>query len=126
MERSITHRTISADSVFGRRFLDSKSLYLFQFNRLPSIHFIKWINGEKAYAGFREKYAPLIVSEHQYRFYDRKRKGYEFDETILILKNNRMIEFNDGYCEILHDGSSNDFVSECTAFVRQFKERQKR
>ncbi|MFL5772772.1 MAG: AAA family ATPase [Flavisolibacter sp.] len=126
MEKSITQRTMSADSVFGRRFMDSKSLYLYRFNKLPSIHLIRWINGEKAYAAFKEKYASIIESEHQYRFYDRKRKNYEFDETILLLKGDRIVEFNEGYCEILHDGSDTDFVLECTELVRQFKERQKK
>lgn len=126
MDNLSNQKTINANSVFGKRFLDSKALYLYHFNALPSLHSIGGINGEKAYKAFKEKYAGLIQSEHQIRCYDKKRKRYEFDETLMILGNNCMVEFNDGYCEILHDGRSEAFVDECTLLMKHFKWRERR
>ena len=37
-----------------------------------------------------------------------------------------MVEFNNNYCEILHDNCNVEFVSNCTALVSRFRERQKR
>jgi hypothetical protein len=119
-------KTINANSVFGDRFLDSKALYLYHFNALPSLHCISSINGEKGYHAFKEKFALLIASEHQIRCYDKKRKRYEFDETLVILNNNCIVEFNSGYCEILHDGRSEVFVADCTALINRFKCRERR
>lgn len=123
---NITHqKTIDANAVFGKRFLNSMSLYLYQFNNLPSLHFIGNIEGEKAYKAFRETFAHLIVSEYQYRWFKKEKKRFEFDETVFVLKNNCIVEIDD-YCEILHDGKQDDFIERCTALINRFKERKKR
>jgi hypothetical protein len=125
MDNSIHQKTLDANSVFGKRFLNSMSLYLYQFNNLPSLHFIGNIEGEKAYKAFKEAFADLIVSEYQYRWFKKEKKRFEFDETVFILKNNCIVEIDD-YCEILHDGKQGDFIDKCTALMNRFKERRKR
>ena len=52
MDNLNNQRVIDANSVFADRFLNSKSLYLYRFHHLPSIHFIGNIEGEKAYKAF--------------------------------------------------------------------------
>ena len=42
------------------------------------------------------------------------------------MKNNCLVEFDDDYCEILHDGKQEAFIQELTALVNQFKEKQRR
>lgn len=126
MDNLITQKTMSADSVFGNRFLNSKSLYLYCFNTLPNVHYIGNINGEKAYAAFKEKYGTMIQSEHQIRCYDRKRKQYEFDETIFILNNGCLAVVDDGWCELLHDGRNSEWLQEFTVLMARFKVRERR
>lgn len=118
--------TVSANSIFSGRFLESKSLYLYFFHSVPSIHFTGNINGEKAYKAFRDKFKDLIRSEHQYRSFQQKQKKYGFRETLLVLANQCLVEFNDSYCEILHNGQEDDFIRDCTVLVSAFKERQRR
>lgn len=125
MDNLNNQRTINAHAVFGQRFLDSKGLYLYWFSSLPSVHFINWVNGEKAYQAFKETFGFLVESEHQYRCLDKKRKRFEFDETFLLLRNNCLVEFDEGYCKILHDGRQEAFLRQCTELVSRFKERQK-
>lgn len=126
MDNLSNQKTMSANSVFGKRFLNSRSLYLYCFNALPSIHFVGSINGEKAYKAFKEKFTALIQSEHQIRCFDKKRKRYEFDETIVILNNHCMVEFNNGYSELLHDGKDEAFVNALTALMSRFKVRERK
>lgn len=126
MENVNAQKTMSADSVFSRRFLNSKSLYLYCFNALPNIHFIGNMAGEKAYKAFKEAFAPLIGSEHQIRCYDKKRKRYEFDNTILILNTGCLVVIDDGWCELLHDGKNEAWLQEFTAFMARFKIRERR
>src|SRR6476620_2449280 len=118
-------KMIDANSVIGDRFLNSKSLYLYRFNQLPSLHFINGIDGEKAYKAFKETFADLIVSEYQYRWFQKKKKQFHFDETFFILKNNCIVELKD-YCEILHDGNQAEFIDQCAALMNQFRERKKK
>jgi hypothetical protein len=126
MDNLNNQKTMNADSIFGKRFLNSKSLYLYCFNALPSIHLIGNINGEKAYKAFKEKFAPVIQSEHQIRCYDRKRKKYEFDHTIIILNNDSLVVFDEGWCELLHNGKIESWVSEFTGSMSVFKLRERR
>lgn len=42
------------------------------------------------------------------------------------MRNNCLVEFDTGYCEILHDGSCNELVKEITELANKYKERQRR
>jgi hypothetical protein len=119
-------KVINANNVFDRRFLESKTLYLYYFNVMPSLSFIAKIDGEKAFGAFKEKFGKRITCIHQYRWYKRQGKKYQFDKTICVLKNDLLVEFDEDYCEILHDGRQQGFVDEVTVLVNQFKERQRR
>lgn len=118
-------RTIDATSLFAQRFLDSKALYLYHFNNLPSLHFVSNLDGEKAYKAFKETFSELIVSEYQYRWFRKEKAKYEFDETVFVLSNNCIVEM-DGYCQILHDGQQPEFIEGCTALMKRFMERKKK
>jgi tRNA uridine 5-carbamoylmethylation protein Kti12 len=126
MDNLNTQKTISANGVFDRHYLDSKSMYLYHFNKLPSVSYMYGINGEKAFKACEEKYRAETISIHQYRYYDKKRKRYDFDETLMILNNDVLLKFDEDYCIILYSGVANDFVDGCTRLVDQFKQRQRR
>ncbi len=126
MDNLYTQKTINANNVFDSRFLDSKTMYLYCFNMLPSLQFMNCIDGEKAYNAFVLQFATLITNIHQYKWYKHKRKKFEFDTTIIVLKNNCVVEFDDGYCEILHDGKQDAFLQDTVVLLNKYKERNKR
>ncbi|HEX2607556.1 MAG TPA: AAA family ATPase [Flavisolibacter sp.] len=126
MEHLPTHKTMNADNVFGKYFLNARFLYLYYFNQLPSVHYFYGIKGELFYKAFREKFGHLIQSEHTYRKYDRSRKGYAFDETVLLLSNECVIEFDADYFELFHDGCQEEFVRDCTQLANLFKGKQRK
>lgn len=116
----------NANSIFDTGFLYGKALYLYCFNNIPSANFIGNIDGEKAFNAIKERFSDQVKSVHQYRYYDSQRKGYDFNETYLIMNNNCILEFDKTYCEIYHDGLQNEFIQECTNVMKVFKERQRR
>ncbi len=126
MDKIQSQKVIDINKIFNDRFLDIKALYLYCFGKLPSINYMADVDGEKAFAAFREKYGGLISHVHQYRWYKRTRRKFQFDTTIVVLKNNCLVEFDDDYCEILHSGEEEGFVDEVSELVNQFKERQRR
>jgi hypothetical protein len=125
-DKVFSQKVMNTNNVFDDRFLETKILYLHCFNELPCLNFIKNVDGEKAFAVFKEKYHQLISHVHQYRWYKRKAKKYQFDKTVIIMKNNCLVEFDDDYCEILHDGKQDAFIQELTELVNQYKEKQRR
>jgi len=126
MDNLYNQKVINANNVFDDVFLDTKTLYLYCFNLLPCMNYISHVDGEKAFTAFKEKFADKIDHIHQYKWYKRKAKKYQFDRTVLILKNNCIVEFDDNYCEFFHDGKDEAFVEAVTELVNEFKEKQRR
>lgn len=125
MDNLYNQKVINANNVFDDVFLDAKTLYLYCFNLLPCMNYINQVDGEKAFTAFKERFAEKIGHIHQYKWYKRNAKKYQFDRTVLILKNNCIVEFDDNYCEFFHDGKDEAFVESVTELVNQFKERQR-
>lgn len=119
-------KIINANSIFDSGFLCGKSLYLYLIGKIPSAHYVYGIDGEKAFDAIKEKYQGMIASVHAFRFYDKDKKDYAFDETYLVMNNGCILELETNYCEIYHDGTQEAFITECTSLMRNYKERQRR
>lgn len=126
MDHASTRRASGSIYVFDDRFLDGKKFYQNHFNKLPSFYFIGAIDGDKAYDSFIQEYASMVADELKYRWFNSQKKKYEFDRTVLLLNNEVILEFNQGYCEIFHDGSQEAFVEKVTLICRKFKNRNKK
>lgn len=126
MDNLYNQKIINANNVFDDVFLDVKMLYLYCFNQLPCVNFINHVDGEKAFAAFKDRFADRINRLHQYKWYKRKAKAFQFDRTVLVLNSNCIVEFDDNYCEFLHDGKDEALVEEISGLVNQFRERQRR
>lgn len=126
MDNLFTQKIINANEIFSDSFIDAKKLYLFCFNTLPSLNYIGYIDGEKCFAALCEKYKDSIDNIHTSRWFKQKHKKFQFDKTVIILKQQVVIELDDDYCEILHDGKNPEWVEEMAALVFQFKEKQRK
>lgn len=121
-----SQKTINANSILDGTYLDSKALYFFRFQNFPSIHFINYVDGEKTFPVVKEKYANEIENIYSTTWYKKESKKFQFDKTIVVLKNHCIIEINDDYCEILHDGSNTGIIEEIAHIAIQHKERQRK
>jgi len=126
MDNQHHQKVINASNVFDDRLLDSKNLYLYYFNTIPSISYIGQIDGEKGFTSFKDQYNELITGTHQYRWFKSSAKAYQFSRTVIVLKNNCIVEFDNGYCEIFHDGSAQAFIEDVTKRIGRYKERKKK
>lgn len=124
MDNTYTQKVINAN-VFHNYFLDAKKLYLHYFNELPGLDDITGIDAERAFAAFKEKFSASIIRIHQYRRREQNKK-YEFDATLVAMNNRCLLEFNNDYCEIWHDGGHQTFIDEVHDLLRRFKRRQRR
>lgn len=119
-------KIFNANSIFDSGFLSGKSMYLYLFNTIPSAAFICNIDGEKAFNMLKEQFANQIKSIHEYRPFDTQTKRYRFDETFVVMTTDCIVEFDNNYCEIYHNGSQQTFIEAFTNKVKQFKQRQRR
>ena len=126
MENILRQRVISGDNIFGNGLLETRPLYLYYFNALPSVSFIYTISGEKALAAFKTAFADKIIHAFHREEIDGKDKHYQHDLAILVLNNQCIVEFGDDYCEILHDGKSAEYIKEVTTLVRRHRIRERK
>jgi len=126
METIEQQKVINMNNVFDDHFLDVNTIYLFHFNELPSLHFRKFIDGEKAFKAFKSTFGDRIVKTHQYRWFSKRKKRFQFDKTVLVLDNHFIVEFDNNYCEVLHNNEQPEFLEAIDHLVRQFKEKQRK
>lgn len=126
MNNSFSDKIFAKPSVFDYRFIEVKSFYLSLHQTFPNINFVGNIDGERAYNAFSAAHADLIESTHTYRWYEKARKRYMFNRTVLVLKHNYVLEFNDDYLDILHDGSAPELLEAFTVLAYKFREKVRR
>jgi hypothetical protein len=126
MENIYTQKVINANNVFSDSFLDVKMLFVYHFNLIPNMHFIGQIDGEKTFDIIKERLAGNIKDIHQTKFYNKKKKQFRFDTTVIIMYRKCVVEIGIGYCEIFHDGQQEELIKIITDIAVQFKERERR
>jgi ATPase family associated with various cellular activities (AAA) len=126
MENLYNQKVIDANQLFDNRYLESKKLYLYHFDFIPSVYFINSIDGEKTFVKFTERFGSHIEAIYTYRWYNPQKKKFEFDRTQIILNNSCMLEFSSDYCEILHNGKSDVFIKDAIELVMTCKGRKRR
>lgn len=97
----------NANNLFNGHFIDVKSFYVMQFNKVPCVSFIGDMDVTKCYALVKEKYDAVITSTYQHNYFDHDAKTIFFNNTVFVLANSRMIELGNNYCHLLY--ADNDY-----------------
>ncbi|RPD43523.1 AAA family ATPase [Paracnuella aquatica] len=126
MEQTFQQKTMNASSIFGKDYLEGKLVYLYFFNKIPSVSFVNGIDGEKVCAAIKDQYADMITAVYAYRPFDKKGKRYEFDKAVLMLRNGCVIEIGCWYAELFHDDTDDAFVAAITELAQRYKEKVRR
>jgi len=126
MENVQMPAAVNTVDLFDGILFQSKAVYIYHFGKLPSVNFIGNVDGEKSFRKFLEVYPALIRYRYQCRYFAQSTKNYEFDQTILVLTNNTVVDIEQGTVQIFHDGTAEDFIKDFTAMVLPFRERPKK
>lgn len=117
---------MAANSIFHNSFLESKAYYMYTYQRVPCISWLDKVDTEKALAYLKLEYAGAITGIFQDSKFNRKKQKSVYNTTIILLKDNCMVEMGGEYCEILY---SNEDAEMANAFLKEmsrFKIREKK
>jgi len=89
------------DNMFTGHFIEVKTFYAWQFNRLPCVNFIGEIDISKAFNHINERYKYQIVNIYQHAWYKHEEEKMLFNNSIFVLRDDRMIELANDYCMVL-------------------------
>ena len=90
------------NNLFSGHYLDPKIFYTVQFNAVPCMSFIGEMDAGKAFDFIQGTYRSQIKSIYQHNYFDHDKRGFYFNNTLFVLKNKRLIELGNDYCQVLH------------------------
>jgi hypothetical protein len=99
---------------------------MYCFHKVPCITWADQVNTEKVLAYIRAEYAGAILGIFQNSKYNRKKKKSHCFTTIILMKENCLVELGSSYCEVLHTHEDYEMANALIKEVSRFKRREKK
>ena len=107
--------------LFNGHFVDVKAFYVLKFNAIPCITFIGDMDITKAFAFVKDNCKADITATYQHAYFNHDDKKVYFNNTIVVLTSERMIEIADNYCMLLHTTNQYAWARELVNNLAQFR-----
>ena len=88
--------------LFNGHFVDAKAFYALEFDAISCVTFIGDIDTSKAFTYINDTMRTDIVNVYQHSYYDHAEKQMFFNNTLFVLRNRRVIELANNWCQVLH------------------------
>ena len=119
-------KIIDVNSIFLNSFLDCKAYYMYCYHKVPCITWVDQLNTDKVLKHIKAEYSDAVTGIFQYSKYNRKKKKSLYSTTIILLKDDCLVELGSDYCEILHTHQDYDMANTLIKEVSCFKRREKK
>lgn len=119
-------KIMDANSIFLNSFLDCKAYFMYAYQQVPCITWVDQVNTDKVLKHIKTEYATAITGIFQNSKYDRKKKKSLYSTTIILLKDNCLVELGGDYCEVLHTHEDYEMANELVKEVSRFKRKEKK
>ena len=90
------------NTLFLGHYVDPKVFYTVQFNNVPCISFIGELEAGKAFDFIQSTYRNQVTGIYQHNYFDHDKRDFFFSNTLFVLKNKRLIELGNSYCQVLY------------------------
>ena len=122
-----TQKKILANtSIFDRTFLNGKAFFQQYFQQVPCITWIGQVNTEKVLHYIKTEYAETVLDIYQYAEYERKKRKTVATRTIILLRDNCIIELGISFCDILHTHEDYAMAYALVKELSRFKRKEKK
>ena len=82
--------------------VDPKVFYTEEFKIVPCISFIGEMDAGKAFDFIQSTYRNQLKGIYQHNYFDHDKRDFFFNNTLFVLKNKRLIELGNNYCQVLY------------------------
>lgn len=114
-------KATGADLLFNGHYVDVKVLYVRLNNIVPCICYIGETDIDRAFDFIKDHFKADIIHAYQHYFYDHDRKSSYFNNNIFVLKNGRMIELQQNFCQVFHRMDDYKWASALVNDLAQFR-----
>jgi hypothetical protein len=102
-------KIFQVNTLFLGHYVDPKVFYTVQFNKVPCISFIGELDTGKAFDFIQSTYPNQVTGIYQHNYFDHDKREFFFNNTLFVLKNKRLIELGNNYCQVLHTKDQYDW-----------------
>lgn len=117
---------VHADAIFDGSFIDNRTYFLYRYDKVPCITWVDQVDTAKVLAYIKTEYGDVIEGIYQYSQYFPKKRRTEFATTIILLRDNCLIELDGYYCTVLHTHRDYDMANALIREMSRFKRREKK
>ena len=90
------------NNLFLGHYVDPKIFYTVQFNQVPCVSFIGEMDTSKAFNFINVAYRDVTTGIYQHNYFDHDKRQFFFNNTLFVLKNKRLIELGNNYCQVFY------------------------
>ncbi len=120
------HNVINLNGVFDNWYLDVIKFYVYQFQKIPCVTTVDKIHTDKVLKHIKTEYADAITGIYQRSEYDRKKKRCLYSITLVVLRDNCIVDLQHDYCQILHTNDDYDMARTLAKEASRYKRREKK
>lgn len=121
LRKILDRRQYNIQGLFSDHFVEVKAFYVAHYNKVPCVTFIGELDITPAFAFLRQKLEQETVNIFQHSFYDHTEQKMFFNNSILVLRDNRMIEVAGNYCQVLHTPDQYNWADQLVRELTQFR-----
>lgn len=114
-------RIREVNALYEAHYIDAKAFYTIRFNRVPCIGFIGELETGPAMAWIRERYRVSVREVFQHAYYEHDDARMYFNNTLFVLRDNRMIELGSNYAMVLYTTRQYGWGNGLIADLAQFR-----
>lgn len=107
--------------LFNGHYIDVKAFYTLKFNTIPSMVFVNDIDVTKAFAFISETFRNDVSATYQHSYFNHDDQKIYFNNTIVVLSFQRMIEIANNYCQLLHTPNQYSWARTLVIDLAQFR-----
>jgi hypothetical protein len=108
------------DVLFSGHYVDVKCYYVMRFNEIPCTGYMGELDTTLAYAHVQEHFGGLVAAIYQHSYWDYNEQQLLANNTVLVLKKKKIIEFTESYCQVFYSPQeyewSNRLLNELAAY----------
>ena len=101
--KSLKARIRNVNALFNGNYVGIAPLYTVLFGKIPNVIFIPELDTTKVFAHMNEKHKWGIIDIYQHNYFNHEDKLLYFNNTIFIMRENRIVELTDNYAQILYE-----------------------
>ena len=121
MIRIFNRRIRNIQALFSDHFIEVKTFYVVRFDRVPCITFIGELDITAALAFIRQKFEAETIGVFQHSYFDHEERKMFFNNTVLVLSGNKLIEVAGNYCQVLHTDHQYEWAFELVKELAKFR-----